>query len=199
MPKKVKNSIVADVKEVGYFTFSVDFTSDISHTDQLTLIIKYVSSVNGLPSEKFLTFLLLKDHSGDGMADLVHIFLTTEFQLDFNKCRGQSYDNSANMARRYNGTQRKILEKNKFAKFMPCASHSLNLVDRSAVDCCLDALNSFGCINQIYTFFLSSTKRRAVLKSLCNPVTSALNIYQKLGETHMKSHGSYFGKLRCHH
>ena len=45
--KKVKDSIVADVKKAGYFSFSVDSTADVSHTDQLTLIIRYVSPVNG--------------------------------------------------------------------------------------------------------------------------------------------------------
>ena len=61
--------------------------------------------------------------------------------------------------------QQKILEGKKFAKFIPCAGHSLNLVGRSPVDCCLNAVNCFGIINEIYTFFSSSTKRWAVLKS----------------------------------
>ena len=68
---------MADVKKAGYFSFSVDSTPDISHTDQLTLIIRYVSPVNGLPSKRFITFLELKDHSGVGMADLVHKYLTS--------------------------------------------------------------------------------------------------------------------------
>ena len=73
------------------------------------------------------------------------------------------------MAGRYNGMQQKILERNEFAKFILCAGHSLNLVGRSAVDCCLDAVNCFGIINEIYTFFSSSTKRWAVLKSFLQP------------------------------
>ena len=72
------------------------------------------------------------------------------------------------MAGRYNDMQLKILETNKFVKF-PSAGHSLNLLDRSAVDCCLDAVNCFGIINKIYTFFLSSTRRWAVLKSFLQP------------------------------
>ena len=42
-----------------------------------------MSPVNGLPHERFLTFLELNDHSGRGMADLVHRYLTTELQLDY--------------------------------------------------------------------------------------------------------------------
>ena len=82
---------MADLKKAGYFIFSVDSIPDILHTDQLTLIIRYVSPVNALPSERFITFLELKDHSGVGMADLVHKYFTPEVQLNCNKCRGQSY------------------------------------------------------------------------------------------------------------
>ena len=88
MAEKVKESIVVDEKKSKYFSFSVNSTPNISHTDQLTLIIRYMSPVNGLPSERFITFLELKDHSGVGKADLVHKYFTTELQLDFNKCRG---------------------------------------------------------------------------------------------------------------
>ena len=84
----------------------------------------------------------------------MHKYLTTELQLDFKKCRGQFHDNDANMAGRYNSMQHKFLEKNKFAKFIPCANHSLTLVDRVATDCCLDAVNCFGTINKIYFFHL---------------------------------------------
>ena len=87
------------------------------------------------------------------MADLLHKYLTTKLWLDFNKCRGQFYDNVANMVGRYNGMQQKILEGKKFAKFIPCPGHCLNLVGRSPVDGCLDAVNCFGIINGIYTFF----------------------------------------------
>ena len=44
-------------------------TPDISHTDQLTLSIRYVSPENSLPSERFLTFFELKDRSGESVAD----------------------------------------------------------------------------------------------------------------------------------
>ena len=53
------------------------------------------------------------------MADLVHKYLTTKVLLDFYKCRGQSYDNAANIVGRCNGMQQKVLEGKKFAKFIP--------------------------------------------------------------------------------
>ena len=92
------------------------------------------------------------------------LYLTKELYLDFNKSQGQSYDNAANMAGTFNSMQQKILESNKFAKFIPFTGHSLNLVGCSMVNCCLDAVNCFGIINKIYTFFSSSMMGWAVLK-----------------------------------
>ena len=68
--------------------------------------------------------------------------------------------------------QQKILEGMKFSKFIPCAGHSLNLVGRSPVDCCFDAVNCIGIINKIYTFFLSPTKKWAILKLFLQPQSS---------------------------
>jgi len=43
-------------------------------------------------------------------------------------CRGQTYDNAAVMAGRRTGVQTRIREKNSRALYVPCDSHSLNLV-----------------------------------------------------------------------
>ena len=67
MAKKVKESIMAVLKKSGYFSFSVDSTPDISHTERLSLIIRFVFPVNSLPSEFseiFIIFFELKDHLG---------------------------------------------------------------------------------------------------------------------------------------
>ena len=98
------------------------------------------------PIERFLTFLEQENHSGEHMANMVFKYLSSECDIDFAKCRGQSYDNAANMPGKYNGLQQKILERNKYAVYIPCAGHSLNLIGRAAVDCCLDADNFFAIV-----------------------------------------------------
>ena len=105
--------------------------------------MRYVSPIHAKPVERFLTFLSLADHTGVGMANLVVDYLVNECQIYFSKCRGQSYDNAANMFGRYNWMQQKLLEVNLHVAYFPCAGHSLNLVGRSAVDCCLEAVNFF--------------------------------------------------------
>ncbi|GFX17273.1 uncharacterized protein TNCV_1064751 [Trichonephila clavipes] len=47
--------------------------------------------------------------------------------------RGQSFDNAANTSGRYNDVQAVPKEKNKFANYVPCTAHSLNLVGAELV------------------------------------------------------------------
>jgi hypothetical protein len=54
-----------DLRSAGYFSLSVDSTPDRSHIDQLTILVRYVSPDDGLPIERFLTFLELGSHTGE--------------------------------------------------------------------------------------------------------------------------------------
>ena len=185
MSIKVRQSILNDLKQDGYFSLSVDSTPDLSHIDQLTVIIRYVSIDDGFPIERFLTFLEQENHSGEHMANMVFKYLTSECDIDFAKCRGQSYDNAANMSGKYNGMQQKILERNKYAVYIPCAGHSLNLIGRAAVDCCLDAVNFFAIVQLLYTFFSASTKRWGVLKSFLDADST---VPKRLSDTRWEAH-----------
>ena len=46
-----------DIKEAGYFSVSVDSTPDVAKVDQLTVIVKYVSRIDGKPVKRFLAFI----------------------------------------------------------------------------------------------------------------------------------------------
>lgn len=48
--------------------------------------------------------------------------------LCLSNCRGQAYDNGANMVGHKQGVQARILEENPRALFLPCCAHSLNLL-----------------------------------------------------------------------
>ena len=173
-----------EIREAGYFRVSVDSTPVVAQVDQLTVIVRYVSPIDGKPVERFLTFMKLMDHSGEIIAEqILNVF--EKLDNDFGKCRGQSYDNAANMAGKYNGVQQKVLAKNEFSKFITCAGHSLNLAGRAAVNSCLDAVNFFGVFNELYCFFLASARRRAVLKSCLPPGSKNL---QHLSDLRWEAH-----------
>ena len=57
-----------------------------------------------------------------------------------------------------------FLEANKFAMYVPCGAHSLNLVDRNAVDSCPEVDNFFFIVQLICMFFSTLTKRWKIQK-----------------------------------
>lgn len=132
------------------------------------------------------------------MAQQVLKYLCDDCKLDFAKCRGQSYDNAANMSGRYNGMQQKLLDANQFAIYVPCAAHSLNLVGRSAVDCCQVAVDFFSTVGLLYTFFSASTARWRILKDCIGNE----KVLKSLSDTRWEAHAvataaiiNYFFKI----
>ena len=154
------DTIVKELKKCKFYSVSLDSTPDITKIDQLTLIVRYVLPTG--PVERYLTFLNMNDHTGEELAQSLLKFLK-KHGIDVKDCRGQSYDNASNMSGKYIGCQAKIKELNKFAVFIPCFSHSLNLVGKCAVDSCSEAIRYFDFVNSLYNFFSASTGRWAIL------------------------------------
>ena len=50
-----------DLREAKYYSVTVDSTPDVSHTDQLKFVVRYVQQ-NGKPVEHFLIFIQLEGH-----------------------------------------------------------------------------------------------------------------------------------------
>ena len=76
---------------------------------------------------------------------------------------GQGYDNGSNMKGKNKGVQRRLLDINPRALYMPCACHSLNLTLCDMAKSCRKAISFFGVVQRIYVLFASSTKRWSVL------------------------------------
>ncbi|XP_068208426.1 zinc finger MYM-type protein 1-like [Palaemon carinicauda] len=162
MGHEVLDVIKQEILKSRYFSISVDSTPDITHTDQLTIIIRHVNMTNYEPVERFLTFIPISSHTGQNLADTLIQYLS-EQNIDFTHCRGQTYDNASNMSGKYIGMQQILKNKNSLVDYISCAGHSLNLVGQSAVDCCVEAVSYFGFLQRLYTFFVASTRRWRIL------------------------------------
>ena len=149
-----------------YYALSLDCTPDISHKEQMTVILRFVQcgEENGvIVKEAFLGYLRVNDSTGRGLLD-TFMRRAEELGLNFVDCCGQSYDNDANMKSKEAGVQARLLEINSKALYLPCANYSLNLV---VVDCAkssTEALLFFGVLAQLYTVFSSSTSRWTIIK-----------------------------------
>ena len=82
-----------------------------------------------------------------------------ENDIDLRNCRGQGYDNGANMAGIYRGAQAIILEKNPQAIFSPCNAHSLNLCGVHAAESSPEVKSFFENMQKLYKLFSSSPAR----------------------------------------
>ena len=98
----------------------------------------------------------MDNHNAEHLQDKLLTFLN-ENGVNIANCRGQSYDNASNMSGRYNGLQARIKQLNKFAEYVPCFAHSLNLVGKCAAECYEEANVFFAFVRNTYTFFSAST------------------------------------------
>lgn len=163
---RVIEKILEERKASRYFSILVDGTPDASHFDQTTFILRYVFDCESEYKivERFLCFSRSTGKTGQDIADLIMEELE-KYRIPIKDCRGQGYDNGANMAGIYKGAQAIIKAINPFALYSNCGAHSLNLCGVNAAECCSDVITFFGMVQKLYNFFSKSTQRWEILTS----------------------------------
>lgn len=76
------------------------------------------------------------------------------FDLNLYALRGQGYDNGSNMRGKHVGLQKRVLNVNPRAMFVPCTAHSLNLVVNDAAKLSNEVAEFSNTIQEIFNFFL---------------------------------------------
>jgi len=84
----------------------------------------------------------------------------------------------------YIGLQARIIKKCKFAVFIPCASHSLNLVGVFTAECVTKAVSYFQFVQQLYNLFFNSTYRWNIMKKCL----SSQHDFKSLSEIRWSAH-----------
>ena len=74
MGRNVLDSIISDVKDAKYFSIILDSTPDLSNTDQLCFVVRYISR-DCEPIERFLTFLPIHSHKSEHIEQTVVTFM----------------------------------------------------------------------------------------------------------------------------
>lgn len=164
---KILSTMVTEIKQSKYFAIILDCTPDISHQEQMSVVVRIVTLTPPEIKEHFLGFLPAPDATGLGLSSLILIKLE-ELGISFQDCRGQSYDNGSNMKGKNKGVQARLIEKNRRALYVPCGTHTLNLMVADSAKQSTDAISFFGVVQKLYTLFSAAPQRWAILKQHVN-------------------------------
>ena len=126
----------------------VDATLDSRHMEQTTFIVRYLTreSESYMVQERFLVFI---DCCQKAEIEIANLILETlkGFGISIADCRGQGYDNAADMSGKYNGAQKHINSAiNNLCLYSPCGCHSLNLWRAFSGSSCTEAVTYFGMV-----------------------------------------------------
>ena len=114
--------------------------------------------------ERFLVFVDCCNKTGVEIASLI-LDTLQKYDIPIADCRGQGYDNAANMSGKYNGAQSHIKSINPLSQYSPCACHSLNLCGADSAKSCAEAVTIFGMVQTVYNLFSCSPQRWKILQS----------------------------------
>ncbi|XP_050065546.1 52 kDa repressor of the inhibitor of the protein kinase-like [Aphis gossypii] len=170
------------IKRSPFYSIMFDETTDMSHTSQLCLVIRYINEEYTV-QEDFLGFIDPHSYNfenseiepklnGKILGETV-LKLMNNFNLDLNNCVGIATDGCSVMASKVCGAVKTILEKIPSAVKCPCFNHGLNLAISKG--CQIQSIrNSFGQIKEIISFFHGSSKRNFVLQSVLHSSLQSL-------------------------
>ena len=166
LASQVRQKIVKDIKDAKYYAIMFDSTPDLSHTDQMSQIIRYFE-IKGLTVqvvESFIDFIPTQRKTAKEITQTILKKLNDD-GLPIEDCHGQGYYNAATMAGIHMGVQQQIRNMNPKAEFVACANHSLNLAGVHAAGVSVRSITFFGTVERIYSFFSSSTHRWDIMNA----------------------------------
>lgn len=158
MAISVKRVIKKEIQESKIFSILLDETTDVSHTEQVSFVVRYVHNMK--IKERFIQVCNVHSTSGDALENLV-MTLLEENDLKIENIRGQGYDGAANMSGHYKGLQSRILRQNPKALYVHCQAHCLNLVLVESAKSNICFVSFFNLVEKLYTFMANSSKRHS--------------------------------------
>lgn len=147
-----------EVKVNEYFSVTADETKDISKKEQMSIVVRYY--YDGLVQESFLGFSEAKHLDARSLANMI-ISCLEKFGLEYREnLVGQGYDGASVMSGSCSGVQARIKKVAKYAFYVHCNAHCLNLVLVDCVKKVPEAGEFFTLLQQLYVFMSGSVHQR---------------------------------------
>ena len=106
-----------------------------------------------------------------------------DLKLNIDYIRGQSYDNGSNIKDKHQGVQRRLLDVNPRAFYIPCGCHTLNLTLCDIAKSCAKVRNFFAYVQKVYTLLSGSRHPWDVPRTYVKGLSP-----KALSVTHWESH-----------
>ena len=122
----IHEKFLTEVRKAKYFSILANEVADVSNTEQLSLVLRFVDESNEI-REEFVDFLPSKDGTSvQALADLI-LARIREYGLDPAFIRGQGYDGAGNTSGKFRGYAALISQSCPRAVYIHCYSHVMNL------------------------------------------------------------------------
>ena len=153
LASSVQEMIKSELRSAQYFTLIADETKDVSKTEQLSVVLRYVYQCKTY--ERFISYSQCDELNSEAIFNYIMTALT-ELDVDISNCVSQCFDGASVMSGCHTGVKAKINEVNPTAVYIHCYAHQLNL---ALVDTCKQlahAFDFFSLLESVYVFISSS-------------------------------------------
>lgn len=183
--KSIYNVVLKKIKsnmETSHISIIADETSDVGHSEQLSIVIRYFDGEKNRPIETLVALKRMTSVTAQSIFDSLDSVIR-QMGKDWTSVLAVWFDGASTMSGSLGGVQAKCKEQNADIKYVHCYAHCLNLVLVDAV--CEKSIskqvkknrlvfNFFGTIQFIYNFIESSPIRHATLEKIAKETNVTL-------------------------
>lgn len=184
-----RDECVQRINQSPFFSILVDEVTDVSHTEQVGIIVRYIHNkgdANFEIIEDFLGFVAVEKTDALTLTTVI-VKSLREWGINLDKLRGKGFDGASNMMGKKSGVTTLLREMFPRAKYTThCRSHCLNLAVVYA--CRLVEVRNFMDRLRELTFFINySPKRKPILRAKFQSEESTTDLLGILNDAESQS------------
>ena len=174
--EEVGKEISNRVKKASFCSVMADTTPDVSHSDELSVAVRFINADTSEPEERLVRIMETKDKTGLGSAnEIIKCLNLSDIPLE--EVMFQTYDSAASMCGKFNGAQGKINDLlGREIPYTKCTPRGVNIVVEHGCKASLLIGRVFAVLEIIFVIFTKSTKRNAFLREYTKDVENCLKL-----------------------